>query len=777
MIVAWLLFPLLLGVLCLGAGLLIERLAGFELPGVLLIPIGFMTLVVAASLTTYWSTTAPLTTEVVIVLAAAGLLASRVRLVQLRPDLWAVLATGAVFAVFAAPVVLSGQATFAGYGVLGDTSVHLTLIDRFLEHGRTVPDGLDSTYSEVIRNYLATAYPVGAQMALGSLGPLTGQNIAWIYQPYLAGIMAITSLSFFSIARGFTDRRPVCALVAFVASQPALVYFFSLQGTVKELATVCALTTLVALIAVFLEHLRSLRSTLVVAVPTAAALEILGPAVLPWLVPLLLGTLVLVIARERERGIGPIVALAASFAGAVVVLALPVVLDAVKFVTNTEEVVTSQTEIGNLAGPLRKSRAFGVWFPDDLTITYLFAGLVGCAAIAGAIWAIARRLWLPLLFVVSSVIGSAAVIQVGSPWVDAKALMIASPAILLTAMIAVAALVMRGKKPLGVALGALLTAGVLLSNAIAYNEVSLAPRDRLAELSEIQDRLDGEGPLLYNEFEEFAKHFLYEQDPTGWSEVFGPKGRSGRFGFPARLDEIAIDKLQRYPTIVVRRSPSADRPPAGYVRAHTGEYYEVWQRRSGSPKVEVVLALGAGLQPSGKPDVASLAALAAEARRRNQRLAYAPRSGTYVIALDGCDATRGTSDVSDLSPLELGVDPVECSFTVGADGEYAVWLAGSFSRPVTVSIDANRIAKLGRQRNGSGQFARFGTRRLTRGAHTIRLDRHSNRLVPSNGAADTVSAAVLTPPPQSKDAVRYLSPRQWQRLLGRELDWVAAVHR
>ena len=40
----------------------------------------------------------------------------------------------------------------------------------------------------------------------------------------------------------------------------------------------------------------------------------------------------------------------------------------------------------------------------------------------------------------------------------------------------------------------------------------------------MRGRTDGRGPLLYTEFEEFAKHFLRDSDPVGASEAFTVSG-------------------------------------------------------------------------------------------------------------------------------------------------------------------------------------------------------------------------------------------------------------
>src|SRR5262245_13731696 len=122
---AWLVFPLVLGALSLGCGLLVEQAAGLTLPGALLFPLGLALLIVEADLVTMTNATAQLATPLAVALAVAGYgLASR------RPrtvDGWALGSALGVFAVYAAPIVLSGRATFAGFITLDDTSTWLAL--------------------------------------------------------------------------------------------------------------------------------------------------------------------------------------------------------------------------------------------------------------------------------------------------------------------------------------------------------------------------------------------------------------------------------------------------------------------------------------------------------------------------------------------------------------------------------------------------------------------------------------------------------------------------
>src|SRR6266516_650072 len=129
LVLDWLVFPAVLAVLALGCGLLLQAAAGFRFPGALLLPLGFAVIVVTAQLATMMDATAELATPIVVVLAGAGIAYSLPRW-SWRPDLWAVAAAVAVLCVFAAPIVLSGQPTIAGYMKNEDTATWLAITDH-----------------------------------------------------------------------------------------------------------------------------------------------------------------------------------------------------------------------------------------------------------------------------------------------------------------------------------------------------------------------------------------------------------------------------------------------------------------------------------------------------------------------------------------------------------------------------------------------------------------------------------------------------------------------
>jgi hypothetical protein len=786
LIVAWLVFPLLAAVLCLGAGLLVELASGLRLPGPLLIPLGLGLVMVASQAATYWGATAKGATPLVVAIALAGFALSIGRLRAVSIDPWPALAALGVFGVFAAPVVLSGDATFAGYTVLGDTSVHFVLIDRLMTHGHDLSGLEPSSYRAALSSYFDSAYPVGAHVALGAVRPLVGQDVSAVFQPFLAFMSALTALTLYQLAGSFVALRPARAAIGFVGAQPALVFAYSLQGGIKEIATVLVVALLVATIPIALREEGGPRRLVPLALASAAGLAVLGFAIAPWLGPLLLACVAGLGWRRRPQWLRPTAVDAAAFTVMSVVLAFPVLLKAGDYIRNTQATLTSQSEFGNLIRPLDRLQAFGIWpagdyrlpiGPDRLKWAGVLIGIAIVGALVGLMWAWRRRLWLPLLYGAASLIGWAYVTWKGSPWADAKALMIVSTPLVVMILLGAIALLDMRRYAEAALLAFAVSFGVMWSNALAYHEVRLAPRDRMHELSEIGDRIDGRGPTLYTEFEEFAKHFLRRDDPTGWSESWqSPGAPAGRFGLPGDIDEVPASYALRFRTLVLRRSPLASRPPSPFALVYRGHWYDVWRRRD-QPRVLVHRPLGGDLQPAAPAPCRPLAGIAAAASRKRGRLAYVQRAPRVVIDISkGPLPNAWAINASYPHTVHaLGPGRITRRFAVSTPTSYGAWLEGSFGRSTEVSIDGKPVGGVSYELNGLGQFAYLGKVTLARGRHVLTLTRSGGDPRPGNGGDRLLGPVVLSPDTVEGAPVGFAAPARRARLCGQRLDWVEAV--
>ena len=497
--IAWLLLPLVLGLLSLGCGLLIERAAGYRVQRELLLPLGFAAIVVISLCTTATSATARLTTPIVVALAVVGLgLAFPMRL--RRADAWPAASAAAVYAAFGAPVFLSGTATFAGYIKLDDTATWLAFTDRLLDHGRNSSGLAPSTYEAAISLFFAGGYPVGAFPPLGVAHELLGTDSAWIFQPYTAFLAAMLALGIFGLLARVIESSSLRAIAAFVAAQPALLFGYSLWGGVKEVAAAAIIVLIAALTPAVLQEGARLRSGLPVAVATAALLGVVSFFGALWVVPILVPALLVGIYRRGRT----FLLLTLAFVAVAAALAVPTFLLAGGF-SKSRATLTASNELGNLLHPLSVLQAAGIWpvgdfrlRPADMTLTYVLVAFVAVAALAGLFWAWKRREWALVLYVAGTAVSCAATVIVGSPWVDGKALAIASPVATVAAMAAIGWLSHSGRRAEALAAILIVGGGVLWSNALAYHDVSLAKRSQLARARDDREAVHGRRPRAHD---------------------------------------------------------------------------------------------------------------------------------------------------------------------------------------------------------------------------------------------------------------------------------------
>ena len=182
-------------------------------------------------------------------------------------------------------------------------------------------------------------------------------------------------------------------------------------------------------------------------------------------------------------------------------------------------------------------------------------------------------------------LGSGAVVAVSSPWVEREGDrdgVAGLPGGGARGMRG--ALLGLGRRVEAAVAAVAITGGVLWSNALAYHEVSLAPRGQLHELETIGRDFAGQGPALMTSYEPYgARHFLRRSDPEGASElrrrfVSLRDGSELDKGESADIDRFRLDGILDYRTLVLRRGPAASRPPSVYRLVRSGRYYEVWQR-------------------------------------------------------------------------------------------------------------------------------------------------------------------------------------------------------
>jgi hypothetical protein len=384
---------------------------------------------------------------------------------------------------------------------------------------------------------------------------------------------------------------------------------------------------------------------------------------------------------------------------------------------------------------------------------------------------------------VTTTVGCLLVMSLGSPWVDAKALATASPAVVLAGLVGATVVFERGRQIEASVLIAAIAGGVLWSNALAYSNVNLAPHDRFSELERIGDQIAGQGPTLMTDYEPYgARHFLRQADPEGASELRRrvvplTNGRPlDKLEF-ADIDDFRPDGLLVYRTLVLRRSPLASRPPSVYRLVSQRRYYEVWQRPEPvATRILERLPLGGRFDPAGKPRCADVSRLARVAGR-NGRLAYVGRPQPVVIDLTRTahppNWVAAPEQPGGISPLGSGA--VDVMVTAPNAGRYGIWIQGSFRRELDLSVDGRRITSERNELSHGSQFVPLGSIELTAATHDVRLSYGGEDLRPgSDGPPMPLGPLVLSTATADRP-VEYLPSNNAGSLCGQRLDWIEAL--
>jgi hypothetical protein len=814
LIVSWVLFPLVLAAVGAGWGVLVERLAGIR-TGVLVVPLGLAATIVLASLLTAWSPTAPAAVPVVGVGALAGIVVAWP--VWRGIAKWPALAAVGALLVYGAPVLLSGSATFAGYVRLDDTATWLALTDQVFSHGRSLASLPPSTYSLLLGANVTNGYPLGAFMLLGVGHGLTGIDSAWIFQPYLACCAAAIALGVYALSEPLIDSSRLRALVALLAAQPALLYGYSLWGGIKELTAAFLLVLGVVLLArVIVRRPDSSRGLLPLAVVAAALILTLGTGAGAWIVPALLCALAAWVAHARRDELWGIARDFCLLSVATVALALPMLATLSSVLGNYSGInsgnLPASESLGNLLQPLSGWQLAGIWPIGDFRLraptvaTALLVALVLLAAVTAICLTVRRRRFGLAAYVLVALVGCGlGYLANSTPWVLGKALAISSPA-LLTAALVGGALLLAWRRPAGIVVLLALGGGVVWSNALAYHDVLLAPRPRLADLQHIGGLVAGKGPTLIGDYEVYAdRHFLRDGapvEPAEYRSVDLPL-RNGAIltkSAWADLDSFAPATLLPYRSIVIPRSPAESRPPSLYKLIWRGRYYELWQRPvHPSPRLLLHVPLGesnklpycgvaqnrpnvsaplCSANPIATPPCAQLERLGITAAREHARLVAYQRPEPIVAR---GDQTRWPAPwVHESAARALWPNTPGTAFAqirVFGNQTYALYLGGSFSRGFEVSVDGRRVGRVKDMLLSIGGYAPVADVFLTPGVHMFALTYPHSDLTSGSGDNQQTNLTAITLEPLRRPPAQLLeaAPARARSLCGRPLDWIELV--
>ncbi len=792
--------PLMLGFLCVGVGLLVQRLSGAWLPLALVAPVGLAGLICLGQITTAFGAIAPITIVVCPSIAVLGFWLGRASvpdaLSRVRRAPWPLIAVAVAYAIAIAPVLLAGRATLTAYLLDSTAGVQIAGADRLVEHGRDFSSLPESSYSLYLKAYFGLQYPSGAHVVLGLLGRLLPTDLMWLYQPFLASMLAFCTPSLWWLLRRFGASGVIAAVGAVVAAVPALVYAYSLMGAIKEISLLPVLVLLFALVVLWSRWpAPAARAVLPLGVVAGAGLGVISLAFGAWLIVaavVLAAAAAQAVHRRRLRTSALAWQLGALVA-AVAVAALPTLKDlasSLSLATSlSQSNVAAANDPGNLLQPIKWLQVFGVWLHGThrvdpqahLLLTWSLITLVGIAAAFGLIALARRRQWSGLAFLVGAALVWWLLTRRGTTWTDAKLIVLSSPLVLLLAFVGVSGLAQAARRAEAGLLLAAVALGVLWSDALLYHDTNLAPTARFDEQEQINARFAGQGPTLLTDFDEYALFQLRDLEPSSPGFALEPafaatysSGASVPYGSTVDVDELSGATISQFRLVVMRRSPERSLPPMGYTLAWRGSHYEVWRRTREAERVREHLGIQAAGTSTGLIACSDMRRL--HDRSDGAEFAVSTRPGTVVR--EPHDSTRsGTWFDTPAGGLGIsGPGRLQTEMRVSRGGDYRLWLKGDFNRPLEIRVDGERVGSVAYESGGQGSYATPVSVRLEPGRHRIDLLRPGGSLKPGNGGPARVGLIVLEPAwPGSQPRREIVSADQWRSLCRKPLDWVEVV--
>ncbi len=567
-----------------------------------------------------------------------------------------------------------------------------------------------------------------------------------------------------------------------------------MQGGIKEIGLLATLCAAAALARAAISLGRPYAGAVLLAVPAAAALATYNAVAAPFLGALVLFIGLGVILARRSwpapRWAGP----AAAGGVLTLLLAVPSLTTLQTFfqAASAGQGATGvgATQFGQLLRVLPLSQISGVWLSGEyrLAIASHHAGLLTSLASAVILLAIgpslAWALWrrhaglLLLLGMVGLVL--LVVYPRVSPYAQGKLLAISSPAVVLVALAGLASVRARRASILAMAVGGALSLGVFASDLLAYSHDRIAPTARIEAIRATGDHFAGQGPVLWNEFEEYAKYFARAARISSPFEAITPQQVQLRsptyfYGNYFDLDQETLPFVEGYPIIVTRRSPSASRPPANYRLVYQNAYYLGW-RRMPKPQVLEHLPLQQLYSATQPVSCGALAPIVAKAPRGSELVvALAPAESWFEPLSDPQRSAGWTPD-----PAQAGgvytptAGHAEGLLTVKRAGSYAVWVQGDFPRAVEVQVDGRTVGSVSGS-NTPGQWLQAASLRLAPGKYRARVVKTAGHrhFGPGEWAIGAIGAVALQG--ETPERLQTLPLTRWRTLCGAEADWVEVV--
>lgn len=509
-------------------------------------------------------------------------------------DLVALLPAAVLSAI---PFVVNGRGGILGTSFNNDMASHMLLAEIY-----------QSAAAERVTGLLPD-YPLGPHALVAVLADGLGIRVDQAFGGFLMALVVLSAATALLLLRRRASL-PARVLTATVVGLPFLVVAYYGQAAFKEVLQAQLVLAVALVLAGRGPRLGARWRWMPVALLLGGIVSVYSLPGLPW--PIAMLGLWLVghgIVLLRRGGAGAVwSALRAELpgmligAGLLLLVLVPQLPRLRRFVDLRDGTGIRKEDIGNLVGPLPGWESFGVWTNPDFRFPASFLGgmltaFVLALVVLGAVSLVRRGRWmLPVAALAAMGIWWVSDMS-QSPYVAAKALVIASPLLLSLAVLAV---VERGPRtpswwryaPL---MGAALFAAVAVSDVRALRIAQVGPLDHSKQLRSFSPLIEGR-PTLYLGYDDFARWALAKVPlRTPIINMAGqvPLRAEKAWRYPNAIDFDTVEAatLNEYDWIITTRDAAASAPPPQLKLVRTTDDYELW-RREGTVEPRQTLAEG-----------------------------------------------------------------------------------------------------------------------------------------------------------------------------------------
>jgi len=548
-------------------------------------------------------------------------------------------------------------------------------------------------------------YPVGPQALAAAVSAGTGIDLVDVFNGLLIAIPALTALAALSaLARLPPWRR---GIVAVLTGLPYLGASFLAQSGFKE----TAMALFVVGLAVTL-HLATRRTAepgreipparavvAVLAVLAAASVFTFSIPGAVWFAVAIPVWAILWLGFESTVGIAEIRAEAARhrrllIAGGVALVALAAIAigPAGGFVERIDDV---QESSGRLSSPVFPGEALGIWPEGDFRLVrgevdgaLLATGFAALCALGATIFLVRRREWALL----ATLAAAAFVYALSRPFaqihVEAKALAVLAPAVMLVTLrwlLGPAERTPRGL--LRLALGSLFAAFALWSTFLALRAAPVGFDERQRDLEVLAERVGPEDDLVFLGVDRFAGYYLrgtLARSPGGYvpAEIGSRTSKTWQQGQPLDFDNLETLKLNRQEyAITTAAAYQSTAPPSWEEVAREGDYV-LWKRAGEAPALEILPDEGGVSPDDGNPG----AVLDCELEHAD----LAAEGGSATVLDEPL-----TGDQVGWSPgFQLDAPATATQDLAAPAGDWQLSLQYHSQVPLTVTVDGQQVAEL-----------------------------------------------------------------------------------